>query len=142
MSKLYQLPESEKNRIRNLHLAESKHKKISSVLNEQSDLASDDGALSADRTYNVDGGGELKAKMSSQMSDAGDYHMWQNCNGGAVVALFDNQVQTANGQSCHNAVNQGNPGLVLACTQALVNAFGTGPVLSWGIGSQHRSCWE
>ena len=124
--------ESEKQRIINLH---SKN----SLINEQKmDVSSDEYSLDRfeSETQNP------KPKMMSAASDAGDYHMWQNCNGGAVVALFDNQVQTANGQSCHNAVNQGNPGLVLACNQALVTAFGTGPVLKWGIGNQQKSCWE
>ena len=140
MSKLYQVSNEEKERIRNLHLNESNNKKISSILNEQVD-GSDAKSMDAGES----GSGGVKAKMSGpqmQMSNAGDYHMWSNCAGGGTVALFDNQTTTANGQSCHNAVNQGIPGLVLACNQALVNAFGTGPVLSWGIGSQHRSCWE
>ena len=77
------------------------------------------------------------------MSDAGDYHMWSHCGGGGNVALFDNNVQTANGQSCHNAVNQNIPGLVLACNQALVNFYGTGPVVQWGTGNVgSKSCWQ
>jgi hypothetical protein len=131
MSKLYQLPESEKDRIRNLHSVESKDIRINSKLNEAVDSS-------------LDAPSELKAKMS-QMSDAGDYHMWENCAGGQVVALTDDQTMTANGQSCHNAANQNptNPGIVLACTQALVNQYGTGPVIQWGTNqSAVKSCWK
>ena len=121
MSKLYQLPEEEKNRIRNLHLAESKDKKISSVLNEATDASMD--------------GGETRKRMGGpEMTDAGNYHMWENCSGGQVVALTHDQTQTANGQSCHNAANQNptNPGLVLACTQALINQYGSGTCYTMG----------
>ena len=132
MSKLYQLPEEEKNRIRNLHLAESKDKKISSVLNEATDASMD--------------GGETRKRMGGpEMTDAGNYHMWENCSGGQVVALTHDQTQTANGQSCHNAANQNptNPGLVLACTQALINQYGSGPVIQWGTGAgDANSCWK
>ena len=115
MRNRFNINESEKNRIRNLH---------KKVLVEQ---------------Y----GKPLLAEQTG--SDAGDYHMWENCAGGQVVALTDDQTMTANGQSCHNAANQNptNPGIVLACTQALVTAFGTGPVLQWNTGQQGiKSCWK
>ena len=86
---------------------------------------------------------EIMGLINEQSNlDAGDYHMWSSCAGGGTFALFSNQVNTASGAQCHNAANQGVPGLVLACNQALVTAFGTGPVLKWGIGNQQKSCWE
>jgi len=129
--------ESEKQRIINLH-------NKNYVINEQKGFDGfdmpkemEDGPSSV-----LDTGGP-KPKMSS-MSNAGDYHMWTNCAGGGTLALYDSNIQV-NGVSCFNAVNQGTPGLVLACNHAMVNAYGMGPVLQWGIpgaANQQKACWK
>jgi hypothetical protein len=139
MKNKFNVSDEEKNRIRNLHITEESNKKISSRLNEQ-----DEEEFNVDFTSDRPSDTDLEPKMKQvQMSDAGDYHIWSHCGGGGNVALFDNNVQTANGQSCHNAVNQNIPGLVLACNQALVNFYGTGPVIQWGTGNvAAKSCWQ
>ena len=125
MSK-YKLNESEKARIRKLH-------KDYSVIKEQ------DG----DIDFSLEKAEPQKQKMvSPSQASPGDYHMWSHCGGSGTVALYDNNLG-AMGQSCHNAVNQGIPGLVLACNQEFVNAYGFGPVLQFGTGNiATKSCWE
>ncbi len=79
--------------------------------------------------------------------DVGDYHMWQPCGqSGVSVALYDSMLQTSLG-NCFNASSQNIPGLVLACNQELVSAYGAGPVLQYPqtggvVGQNIKNCWK
>ena len=128
--------ESEKDRIRGLH-------KNYSTINEQRDVE-DKEQNYPDSSSDMLDTNKPKPKMMSAPSDAGDYHMWTNCAGGGTLALYDSNI-AVNGVSCFNAVNQGTPGLVLACNHAMVNAYGSGPVLQWGIpgaANMQKACWK